>query len=71
MRQIRLLQLVHGYPPAVGGVELTVRDVCERLVARYGIDVTVFTTDAYTNENFRNRSLPRIPIVDGEEQNGV
>jgi hypothetical protein len=26
--RVRLLQLVHGYPPAVGGVEFSTRDLC-------------------------------------------
>jgi glycosyltransferase involved in cell wall biosynthesis len=70
-RKLRLLQLVHGYPPAIGGVEFAVRDICERLVARHGMEVTVFTTNAYTNANFLDGSLPTIPIMRDEEQNGV
>ena len=68
---IRLLQLVHGYPPAVGGVEFSTRDLCEALVADYGLDVTVFTTNAFTVGNFLDPSLPTIPIDPAEEQNGV
>jgi len=68
---LRLLQLVHGYPPAVGGVEFAVRDICERLVSRHGADVTVFTTNAYTNANYLDGSLPTVPIQEGEVQNGV
>ena len=68
---LRVLQLVHGYPPAVGGVEFAVRDICERLVSRHGVDVTVFTTNAYTNANYLDGSLPTVPIQDGEVQNGV
>jgi glycosyltransferase involved in cell wall biosynthesis len=70
-RPLRLLQLVHGYPPAVGGVEFAIRDLCERLVGRHNVDVTVFTTTAYTNANFLKGSLPVIPVREGEEQNGV
>jgi glycosyltransferase involved in cell wall biosynthesis len=69
--RLRVIQLVHGYPPAVGGVEFTVRDISERLVARNLAEVTVLTTDAFTNENFRSRSLPTVPIVEGESHNGV
>jgi glycosyltransferase involved in cell wall biosynthesis len=68
---LRLLVLVHGYPPAVGGVEFAVRDVCERLVSAHGFEVTVATTDAYTNENFRDGALPRIAIRSDEVANGV
>jgi glycosyltransferase involved in cell wall biosynthesis len=69
--RIRLLQLVHGYPPAVGGVEFAVRDMCEHLVADHEFDVTVLTTDAYTVSNFLDPSLPRIPISPDEVQGGV
>lgn len=70
-KPIRLLQLVHGYPPAIGGVELSTRDLCEALVAEYGLDVTVFTTNAFTISNFVDASLPTIPIDPDEQQNGV
>ena len=55
----------------MGGVELSTRTLCERLVADYDVDVTVFTTDAYTVANFHDASLPTIPIDPAEEQNGV
>ena len=71
MKRIRLLQLVHGYPPAVGGVEFAVRDMCERLVADHGFDVTVLTTDAFTVASFQDASLPRVPIDPDEVQQGV
>jgi glycosyltransferase involved in cell wall biosynthesis len=67
----RLLQLVHGYPPAIGGVEVSVRDMCERLVAEHGFEVTVLTTDARTVANFHDSSLPKIPAPRDEVQNGV
>jgi glycosyltransferase involved in cell wall biosynthesis len=70
-RRLRLVQLVQGYPPAVGGVELSTRDLCEALVAEFGFDVTVLTTDAYTVRNFTDPRLPRVPIEPGEIQNGV
>ena len=70
-KRIRLLQLVHAYPPAVGGVEFSTRDLCEALVANYDLDVTVFTTNAFTVANFVDGSLPTIPINPAEEQNGV
>ena len=69
--RIRLLQLVHAYPPAVGGVEFSTRDLCEALAAHYDFDVTVFTTTAFTVNNFVDGSLPTIPIDPHEEQNGV
>lgn len=71
MAPLRLLQLVHGYPPAVGGVEFSTRDLCEPLVANHGVDVTVFTTNALTVTNFIDGSLPTLPIDPDEVQNGV
>lgn len=67
----RLLQLVHAYPPAVGGVERSTRDLCERLVAEHGFDVTVLTTDVLTVSAFRDASLPRMDAAADEVQNGV
>ena len=37
----------------------------------YGVDVTVFTTNAFTISNFKDRSLPTLPLNPNEEQNGV
>jgi glycosyltransferase involved in cell wall biosynthesis len=70
-RKIRLVQLVHAYPPAIGGVEISTRDLCEALVAEFGFDVTVLTTNALTVRNFTDPRLPTIPIEPGEIQNGV
>lgn len=65
----RLLILVHGYPPAVGGVEFAVRDLAQALVRDHGYQVTVLTTTAYTNANFHDRRLPSMAptteVLDG------
>jgi glycosyltransferase involved in cell wall biosynthesis len=55
----------------MGGVEVSIRDRCERLVREYGFEVTVLTTNAYTVGNFTNGRLPTLPIRDEEVQNGV
>lgn len=68
---IRLLQLVHGYPPAIGGVEIHTRDRSERLVADHGFHVTVLTTNHYTTAGFRDRKQPTVPSQHYEVQNGV
>jgi len=70
-KPIRLVQLVHGYPPAVGGVEFSVRDLCERLVRDGEFDVTVLTTNAFTVANFFDPTLPTMPNNGVEVQNGV
>ena len=70
-RPVRLLQVVHAYPPSLGGVQLAVRDLCERLLSDYGFRVTVLTTNVHTTLSFRDSSLPTIPIDPDEVQNGV
>jgi len=50
---------------------VSTRDLCERLFADYNVDVTVFTTNAFTVANFNDGSLPTVPIKVDEEQNGV
>lgn len=68
---LRLLQLVHCYPPALGGVEVAVRDMCESLVADHGFDVTVFTTNARTVLGFKDPSVPLLDAAETEMQGGV
>ncbi|HZR95650.1 MAG TPA: glycosyltransferase family 4 protein [Gaiellaceae bacterium] len=70
-RRLRLVHLVHGYPPAIGGVELSTATLCERLVRDHDFEVTVLTTDTYGISGFHDPSLPRIPIVRDEVRNGV
>jgi glycosyltransferase involved in cell wall biosynthesis len=70
-RPVRLLQLVHCYPPAMGGVEVAVRDMCEELASEHGFEVTVMTTDARTVLNFRDPSLPAIDAAREETRGGV
>jgi glycosyltransferase involved in cell wall biosynthesis len=68
---IRLLHLVHSYPPAFGGVEVSTRDLCEGLVARGGFEVDVLTTDVSSVAGFRDARSPRLPGAGTEERNGV
>ena len=70
-RPPRLLQLVHAYPPALGGVQQSVSDVCEALVADYGWEVTVLTTNALTSLSFRDSAIPTLPVEPYEQRNGV
>lgn len=67
---MRILHVTQGYWPAIGGTELLIQRVSEELVAQFGDEVTVFTTNCYNGEGFFIPSAPRMP--DGiEEQNGV
>ncbi len=67
---MKVLHVVHGYFPALGGSERLVQRVSENLVSRYGDEVTVFTANGYNTEAFVNPAAPLLPT--GEEVlNGV
>ncbi|MGC9083181.1 MAG: glycosyltransferase family 4 protein [Anaerolineae bacterium] len=67
---MRILHVVHGYPPSVGGSQLLVQHLSEQLVTRYGDRVTVFTTTARNVEMFWNPREPALP-AGTEVINGV
>lgn len=46
---MNILHAVQGYVPAIGGTELLIQKVSEKLVSRYNDQVTVFTTTARYN----------------------
>ncbi len=64
---MRILHVCHDYWPAVGGSELLLKEVSERLVG-WGEEVRVFTSNAPSAEAFINASLPLLPA--GEETIG-
>jgi glycosyltransferase involved in cell wall biosynthesis len=68
---MNVLHVVHGYPPAIGGTEFLFQQISERLVAQYGDQVTVFTTNGYNPGMFVDPDQPTIPIHENEELNGV
>ncbi len=59
-RPLRILHVVQGYLPAVGGTERVIQRISEELVRQFGDTVSVFTTDAYSAEAFSRPSLPRL-----------
>jgi glycosyltransferase involved in cell wall biosynthesis len=65
-----VLHVTQGYYPAIGGTEWLMQRVSEELVAQFGDQVTVFTTNCYNGEAFFNPRSPRLP-VGCEEINGV
>ncbi|HZR83352.1 MAG TPA: glycosyltransferase family 4 protein [Candidatus Binatia bacterium] len=69
-RPLRILHVVQGYAPAIGGTERVVQRLSEELVRQFGDDVTVFTTDSYSAEAFPRPSLPRM-APGWESRNGV
>jgi glycosyltransferase involved in cell wall biosynthesis len=65
-----VLHVVQGYSPSIGGTELLIQKVSEKLVARHGDQVTVYTTTAARNcEVFVNplhRQLrPGVEVING------
>lgn len=68
---MKILHLVHGYPPAVGGTEYLFQQISERLVAHYDDQVTVLTTNAFNICQFVDPAEPTIPPRENEEYNGV
>lgn len=58
---MRILHVVQGYTPAIGGTERLIQKVSEKLVARHGDAVTVFTTTAYNCELFWRTDQPQLP----------
>jgi glycosyltransferase involved in cell wall biosynthesis len=67
---MKILHVVQGYTPAIGGTELLIQRVSEELVRQYHDQVTVFTTNCYGADAFHAPWLPVMPS--GEEViNGV
>jgi len=67
---MKILSVVQGYSPAIGGSEFLAQNVAEALVHEYGDEVTVFTTNCFNGEGFWNPSLPRMQ-TGWSELNGV
>ena len=67
---MRILHVVHGYPPSTGGSQWLTKNLSEQLVSRYRDAVTVFTTVAYNMEYFWHSNEPAMP-AGTEEINGV
>ncbi len=67
---MKVLHVVHGYPPSTGGSQWLMKNLSERLVSRYGDQVTVFTTTAYNMELFWRSGEPEMP-AGVEVVNGV
>lgn len=67
---MKILHVVHAYPPSRGGSQQLAARLSEELVARYDDQVTVFTTVAHNLDYFWGGSQDALPA--GVEQiNGV
>jgi glycosyltransferase involved in cell wall biosynthesis len=67
---MRVLHVVQGYAPAIGGTEYWAQKVSEKLVSRHGDQVTVFTTTAAHNCNvftnpFYRQLRPGVETING------
>jgi len=58
---MKILHVVQGYHPAIGGTEFLIQRVSEELVRSFDDEVTVFTTNAYNCEAFYSPSHPLLP----------
>ena len=67
---MKILHVVHGYPPSMGGSQWLVKNLSEQFAARYEDAVTVFTTVAYSTAYFWRSGEPAMP-AQTEEINGV
>ncbi|MCC6192151.1 MAG: glycosyltransferase family 4 protein [Anaerolineales bacterium] len=67
---MKVLHVTQGYEPAIGGTEWLIQRVSEELVAQFGDEVTVFTTNCYNGEAFWTPRLPRMP-TGWEKRSGV
>ena len=67
---MKVLCVVQGYPPSIGGSQWLAKNFAERLVARYHDDVTVYTTVARNLEHFWRPDEPAL-TAGTEEVNGV
>jgi glycosyltransferase involved in cell wall biosynthesis len=67
---MKILHVIHGYPPSIGGAQWLVKNLSEQLVSRYGDEVTVFTTVACHMEHFWCSGEPAMP-AGTEEIKGV
>jgi len=67
---MKFLHVVHGYPPNMGGTQRLFQELSQRLGQTYEDEVTVFTTNAYSNYHFWQEDDRTMPA--GTEQiNGV
>lgn len=59
---MKILHVTQGYFPAIGGTETLIQNISEELIRQFGDEVTVFTTNCYNGEGFRDPSVPRFPV---------
>ncbi len=58
---MKILHVLHAYPPSTGGIQWLFQNISERLVRDFGDAVTVYTTTAYRNSLFWDPRQPAMP----------
>jgi glycosyltransferase involved in cell wall biosynthesis len=58
---MKILHVVQAYHPAIGGSEWLIKNFSEQLIAGYGDDVAVFTSNVYKPEAFWRTKGPLMP----------
>ncbi len=67
---MKILHVVHGYPPSIGGSQWFIKNLSEQLATNHNDDVTVFSTNAYEMAHFWGKSDAIMPAGETQE-NGV
>lgn len=67
---MKILHVVHSYPPSLGGSQWLTKQLSEHFVSRYQDQVTVLTTVAENLDLFHRRGCPALP-AGVETINGV
>jgi hypothetical protein len=67
---MKILHIVQGYSPAIGGTEHLIQKISETLTHQFGDEVTVFTSNCYNGEGFWNPRMPTM-VAGISEINGV
>ena len=67
---MRILHVVHAYPPSLGGSQWLISQLSRRLVERHGDEVSVFTTVARHSEHFIRDDGDALPATT-EQVDGV
>ena len=65
---MKITNIVHGYFPALGGVEHLIRMVSEHLVSDFQDEVDVITTDAFSTALFVDPSQKRMKVKEFPEE---
>ena len=66
-RRMKILHVIQGYSPSMGGSQWLTQQLAEHLVHRYGDQATVFTTVADNLDLFHRRDVPALARGDHDD----